>query len=626
MQNEIILNTQSSVAKLNGKPGYLSSAHDPVETARTAAEALLSFTDEDSDIDDLEEKTVNQASNAKTSRHQQQRRSAKPSHKGTGNSSSLRSSESKARKTGMSDRTSGAAGSSYRTGQASRSGKAAGGLKTAGTAGSSTTGAAATKASSSKGFSAIGAKPILIVLAVLATLVLLVVLLTMGLSSSTTLTASPEELTEVYEYITRLDAELTQNLRMIPPEDTEDRIHQFVLNGVEIEDSDLVIQTNADLLLSLLVCQIDGLELDIIRPLLDSIHQRLYRINLITEDIEPGEDEAQEPTEGAEPEPIACLYIHVTAYSLPEIMELSPEELERFTAISSAGIYTAQQILSRPCAGNYYISNRWGWRYSGSINRHTGADLTMPIGTDLLAVTQGTVTDLSSDSITICTETRKVVYKHINVAANISLGTEVQNGTVIGTLQKHSGVGCTPDALHLEIYLRDLETNPAFYLPGTGYGSGDGKIAAVALSQLGNYGGQPYWSWYGFSSHVNWCACFVSWCADQCGYIEAGIFPKTAYCPAAVYYFQQRGLWQPGGGQYIPVEGDIIFFDGNHNGEADHIGIVLSCDGKQVTTIEGNYSNRVQQKQYYLSDSDILGYATPNYQEVDLLKNQEIKK
>ena len=59
---------------------------------------------------------------------------------------------------------------------------------------------------------------------------------------------------------------------------------------------------------------------------------------------------------------------------------------------------------------------------------------------------------------------------------------------------------------------------------------GDGQIVTVALSQVGNVGGQPYWSWYGFNSRVEWCACFVSWCANECGYIDAGVIPKYAGC------------------------------------------------------------------------------------------------
>ena len=78
-----------------------------------------------------------------------------------------------------------------------------------------------------------------------------------------------------------------------------------------------------------------------------------------------------------------------------------------------------------------------------------------------------------------------------------------------------------------------------------GITGGDGEIVTVALSQVGNVGGEPYWSWYGFSSRVEWCACFVSWCADQCGYIEAGVIPKFAACASqGVPWFQERGLWQ----------------------------------------------------------------------------------
>ena len=42
------------------------------------------------------------------------------------------------------------------------------------------------------------------------------------------------------------------------------------------------------------------------------------------------------------------------------------------------------------------------------------------------------------------------------------------------------------------------------------------EIVLVAKAQVGNVGGEIYWSWYGFSERVEWCACFVSWCADQC--------------------------------------------------------------------------------------------------------------
>ena len=85
------------------------------------------------------------------------------------------------------------------------------------------------------------------------------------------------------------------------------------------------------------------------------------------------------------------------------------------------------------------------------------------------------------------------------------------------------------------------------------YGSsvGSNDIVNVALQQVGNVGGQPFWSWYGFQNRVEWCACFVSWCANECGYIEAGIIPKFAGCESeGVSWFKTCGLWKDGG--HIP--------------------------------------------------------------------------
>ena len=138
-------------------------------------------------------------------------------------------------------------------------------------------------------------------------------------------------------------------------------------------------------------------------------------------------------------------------------------------------------------------------------------------------------------------------------------------------------------------------------------GVGSDDIVAVALSQVGNVGGQPYWSWYGFSSRVEWCACFVSWCADQCGYIESGVMPKHSYCPTGVEWFRSRGQWQDRNS--IPAPGTIIYFDWGGDGIADHVGIVESCDGSTVYTIEGNANNACKQLSYAVGDRRILGYG-----------------
>ena len=139
-------------------------------------------------------------------------------------------------------------------------------------------------------------------------------------------------------------------------------------------------------------------------------------------------------------------------------------------------------------------------------------------------------------------------------------------------------------------------------------GGGSDNIVTVALSQVGNVGGQPYWSWYGFSSRVEWCACFVSWCSEQCGYIESGAMPKFSYCPTGVEWFRSRGQWLDRNS--IPPAGSVIFFDWGGDGVADHVGIVESCDGSTVYTIEGNANNACKQLSYAVGDRRILGYGT----------------
>ena len=148
-----------------------------------------------------------------------------------------------------------------------------------------------------------------------------------------------------------------------------------------------------------------------------------------------------------------------------------------------------------------------------------------------------------------------------------------------------------------------------------GITGGDGEIVTVALSQVGNVGGEPYWSWYGFSGRVEWCACFVSWCANECGYIEAGVIPKFAACASqGVPWFQERGLWQDN--SYEPRPGDIIFFDwddGGQDGQSDHVGIVEKVENGRVYTVEGNSGDSVRQNSYPIGYYEIYGYGTPAY-------------
>ena len=147
---------------------------------------------------------------------------------------------------------------------------------------------------------------------------------------------------------------------------------------------------------------------------------------------------------------------------------------------------------------------------------------------------------------------------------------------------------------------------------------GDQTIVEVAASQLGNVGGEPYWSWYGFESRVSWCACFVSWCADQCGYIDAGIIPKFSGCVTGVNWFQGQNRWLDGSAE--PNPGMIIFFDwdnkggsGPQDGLADHVGIVQRVENGIVYTIEGNSGDSCRQNQYPVGHYEILGYGVIAY-------------
>ena len=140
---------------------------------------------------------------------------------------------------------------------------------------------------------------------------------------------------------------------------------------------------------------------------------------------------------------------------------------------------------------------------------------------------------------------------------------------------------------------------------------GDGEIVTMALSQVGNAGGEPYWSWYGFDGRVEWCACFVSWCADQCGYIDSGVIPKFAGCVNGSQWFKDRGQWQDGG--FTPEAGQIIFFDWEGDGETDHVGIVERCENGIVYTVEGNSGDACRQRSYPVGSRSIYGYGIPAY-------------
>lgn len=143
-----------------------------------------------------------------------------------------------------------------------------------------------------------------------------------------------------------------------------------------------------------------------------------------------------------------------------------------------------------------------------------------------------------------------------------------------------------------------------------------GDIVEVALSQVGN-AGDVYWTYMGFDSRVEWCACFVSWCANECGYIDADLIPKTAGCVAGESWFRARDQWQDS--SYTPYPGDIIYFDwdkaetNGQDGITDHVGIVEKVEGGYIYTIEGNSSDRVSNNAWAVGYYEIYGFGVPAY-------------
>lgn len=138
------------------------------------------------------------------------------------------------------------------------------------------------------------------------------------------------------------------------------------------------------------------------------------------------------------------------------------------------------------------------------------------------------------------------------------------------------------------------------------YHLGNGDIVIVAKSQVGNVGGKPYWSWYGFNNRVSWCACFVSWCANESGKLNITV-PKFSRVEDGIQWYKNQGKWKSR--YYIPNPGDLVFFDWNNDNDPDHVGIVEKVENNYIYTIEGNSNNECRSKNYKLNSNKIYGYG-----------------
>lgn len=319
---------------------------------------------------------------------------------------------------------------------------------------------------------------------------------------------------------------------------------------------------------------------------------------------------------------------------------LTDSQQDTFDALAEIGTFTALEEIANPFVApdsddevSWTVGRRYGYylnlltgEYHPQFNHGLYLNSPNPTGSAVYAgfAGQATVTD---DTVTIKSGNREVTYG--NLTSIVVSSGYVESGTRLGDVGSNSPISTT--ALYMEYTRNGKEINPRFVVGGcsSSFSSvGNGDIVAVALSQVGTtetpVNQVMYNDWY-YGHHVSgssyaWCAVFVSWCADQCGYIDAGIIPKQAGCDQVKDWFVARGQFHWRSSGYRPKAGDLILY--GTPSDMTHIGIVVSSDDSKVYTVEGNTSKGgglnpngggVWTKSYALSSSYIQGYCTPAY-------------
>ena len=148
-----------------------------------------------------------------------------------------------------------------------------------------------------------------------------------------------------------------------------------------------------------------------------------------------------------------------------------------------------------------------------------------------------------------------------------------------------------------------------------GVGLGSNELVNLALSQLGNKGGEKFWRWAGLSKRCEWCALFVSWCGDQTGLRAAGQIPYFSFVSDGVSFYKNKGKWIDGSEvnssncDKLIQPGMIIFFDWEPDGKPNHVGIVTKVSNGYIYTVEGNKSDAVAEGSYSANSNKIYGFG-----------------
>lgn len=148
-----------------------------------------------------------------------------------------------------------------------------------------------------------------------------------------------------------------------------------------------------------------------------------------------------------------------------------------------------------------------------------------------------------------------------------------------------------------------------------GIGLGSSELVNLALSQLGNEGGEKFWKWAGLSERCEWCALFVSWCGDKTGLMAAGQIPYFSFVSDGVSFYKDKGKWIDGSEidssncDKLIQPGMIIFFDWEPDGKPNHVGIVTKVSDGYIYTVEGNRGDAVAEGSYSADSIYIFGFG-----------------
>lgn len=125
---------------------------------------------------------------------------------------------------------------------------------------------------------------------------------------------------------------------------------------------------------------------------------------------------------------------------------------------------------------------------------------------------------------------------------------------------------------------------------------------------IGSYANDPRWNKY-----TPWCACFLSWAADQQKQ-KGTITDPPIFANVKTGMEKFKDMWRkPNDANNMPIPGDYIFFDWDGDKDPDHVGAVLYVEGDFLYTIEGNSGGRVAVHSYDLNDQRIVGYGVLNW-------------